>query len=209
MAENKTVANVASAANDLQKNAENQAEKATHEAKHEGHHIGQQISETASHLAEKAKSHLSEAKDFAEKEENKLHHLFQDHSPFHGKIHEIGDEGRHKAIEAVNNVAKIVDQTAELVAENLGSSYGDYMHKASKHIGKLSKSLKDKKLADITKSGHSIIRRNPVVTVGVAAALGYALYRFASHKKHKCEANHACNHQEADASSSDSSHQDS
>ncbi|MFT8736339.1 MAG: hypothetical protein ABF760_02625 [Zymomonas mobilis] len=209
MAENETVANVKSEAKDLHENAENKAEKATNEAKHEGHHIGHQIAQSASYIADKAKSHLSEAKDFAEKEENKLHHLFQEHSPFHGKIHEIGDEGRHKAVEAVNNVAKIVDQTAELVAENLGSSYGDYMHKASKHISKLSKSLKDKKLADITKGGHNIIRRNPVVSVGVAAALGYALYRFASHKKHKCEENHACDHHEASASSSDSSHQDS
>ncbi|AEI38390.1 MAG: hypothetical protein ABF461_05370 [Zymomonas mobilis subsp. pomaceae] len=205
MAENKTTSDVESSA----KNAENQAEKGVKAVKEQAHETGHPLAKSASHVAGKVMSHLSDAKDHTEKKESKLHHLLHDHHFTNGKLHEIGEDGRHKAIEAVNNVAKIVDQTAELVAENFGSSYGDYMHKASKHIGKLSQTIKNKKLADLTKGGHGIIRRNPVVSAGVAAAMGYALYRFVSHRKRKCEENHHCNHQESSAPSSDSSQQDS
>lgn len=85
--------------------------------------------------------------------------------------------GKDKAAGALGEVAKLVDDAARQLDERLGANVGDYARRASSTVTGLSTSLQDKDLDELIEDGKELIRRNPAVAIGVAAAAGFLLTR--------------------------------
>jgi ElaB/YqjD/DUF883 family membrane-anchored ribosome-binding protein len=85
--------------------------------------------------------------------------------------------GKGKAVEALGSAARIADDAAKAVDDHLGKTYGDYARKASDSISRIATTLDSKEVDQLISDATAFVRKNPVVAVGAAAAVGFVLTR--------------------------------
>jgi ElaB/YqjD/DUF883 family membrane-anchored ribosome-binding protein len=93
------------------------------------------------------------------------------------KARDYANEGKVRASGALGEVSRLVDQAAGTVDEKLGADYGKYAHNAAETLSGWSEKLKTKELDDFVTDARELVRKSPVVAIGVAAALGFVLAR--------------------------------
>lgn len=86
-------------------------------------------------------------------------------------------DGKAKASGALGEVARLVDDAANTVDEKLGSEYGQYAHSAAKAVGGFADTLNNKNVDELLEDARSFVRKSPMVAVGIAAAVGFAVAR--------------------------------
>jgi ElaB/YqjD/DUF883 family membrane-anchored ribosome-binding protein len=85
--------------------------------------------------------------------------------------------GKAKAVEALGSAARVADEAAKTVDQHFGAQYGDYARKASEGISKAATSLDSKEVDQLIADATDFVKKNPVVAIGAAAALGFVLTR--------------------------------
>ena len=86
-------------------------------------------------------------------------------------------EGKDKATEALQTVSKVVDNAASLVEEKIGPTYGGYARRAAAGVEEFASSLENKDVDALIGDARDFVRNNPLIAVGAAAAIGFALTR--------------------------------
>lgn len=86
-------------------------------------------------------------------------------------------EGKDKATDALDNLAKLVNDAAGTVDQQVGAQYGDYARKAADLVSGLSSSLQAKDVDALVADAGEFVRKSPAVAIGAAAALGFVLVR--------------------------------
>lgn len=86
-------------------------------------------------------------------------------------------QGLERTAEALANVSKMVDDTADGIDERLGKEYGDYARKASAAIDKVSTTLADKDPDELIDDTREFVRKSPGVALAGAAVVGFVLAR--------------------------------
>lgn len=94
-----------------------------------------------------------------------------------GKAREYADEGKGRATGALDDLARIVRDTAGEVDEKFGQQYGDYVRKAADAVSDFSGSIRNKDVDELMTDARDVIRKSPAVAVGAAAAVGFVLVR--------------------------------
>lgn len=84
--------------------------------------------------------------------------------------------GVQRATTALDDVARFVEDAARQIDEKV-PGVGQYARQASTAVNNLSASLKDKDVEDLLDDAKDLIRANPAVAVGAAAAVGFLLTR--------------------------------
>lgn len=95
------------------------------------------------------------------------------------KAREYAVQGKDRATGALDDVLRMINDTAAQVDDKVGSQYGDYARRAAESLGGFNEALKNKDVDELFNDARALIARAPAVAVGAAAALGFVVARLA------------------------------
>jgi ElaB/YqjD/DUF883 family membrane-anchored ribosome-binding protein len=93
------------------------------------------------------------------------------------KAREYATAGKDKTADLLDSLSHTVDDLARSVDERLGTTYGDYARKAASAVSGMADTLKGKDVDDLVENTRDFVRKQPVVAIGAAAAVGFLLTR--------------------------------
>jgi ElaB/YqjD/DUF883 family membrane-anchored ribosome-binding protein len=93
------------------------------------------------------------------------------------RIREFADSGKTRASDALDQLSRVVSETAETIDERMGDEYGDYARKAADAVSGFADSLRRQDVDELYGNVRSAVRKSPVVAVGIAAIVGFTLVR--------------------------------
>lgn len=96
-----------------------------------------------------------------------------------GAARHAANEGKTRASEALTTVSKVVENAAELVEDKVGPTYGKYARQAATSVSGFAEALQNKDIDELIEDTRDFVRKSPLVAIGAAAALGFALTRIA------------------------------
>ena len=94
-----------------------------------------------------------------------------------GKAREYASDGKGRAVGALDEISKAVSEASLTIDEKLGAEYGQYARKAADAVSGFADTLRTKDVDDLYDDARELVRKSPVVAVGIAAAVGFALVR--------------------------------
>ena len=89
-----------------------------------------------------------------------------------GKARDYAVDGKNRAAGA-----KAVQDSAQAIDERLGAEYGEYARRAADAVSGFADTLRTKDVDELFEDARAIVRKSPVVAIGTAAAVGFALVR--------------------------------
>ena len=93
------------------------------------------------------------------------------------RLRTYADDGKGKVTGLLTNVSDVLNDAAKSVDERLGDDYGDYAHRAAGAVADFAGKIRDKSVDDIVDDTRDFVRKSPVVAIGIAAVVGFALIR--------------------------------
>lgn len=94
-----------------------------------------------------------------------------------GKIRDYAADGKDRASTALDDISRAVGEAADSIDERLGAQYGQYARQAADAVSGFADTLRNKDVDELYDDAANVVRKSPVVAIGVAAALGFALVR--------------------------------
>lgn len=94
-----------------------------------------------------------------------------------GKIRDFADGGKTRASDVLEELSRVVADTADSIDERLGNNYGEYARKAADSVSGLADSLRNKDVDELYDNVRSAVRKSPGVAIGIAAVVGFTLVR--------------------------------
>jgi hypothetical protein len=94
-----------------------------------------------------------------------------------GKVREFADTGKTRATDILEELSRVVADTADSIDERLGNNYGEYARKAADGVSGFADSLRGKEVDELYDNVRSAVRKSPGVAIGIAAVLGFTLVR--------------------------------
>lgn len=90
---------------------------------------------------------------------------------------ELAVEGKHRASEALTSLSRVVADNAAKVDDNLGPKYGDHVRNAARGLQDAATHIDAKSYDELGDEAREFVRKNPGLSVGIAAFTGYVLAR--------------------------------
>ena len=97
-----------------------------------------------------------------------------------GKARGLVGDGLTKGSDAIGSVAKLVNDTAPGLDDNLGTEYGDYARKAASYLDETAQRLAMKNPDELIDDTRDFVRKSPGMALAGAAIIGFALARLVS-----------------------------
>lgn len=94
-----------------------------------------------------------------------------------GRVRDFAEGGKARASDALEDLSKVVSDTADSIDERLGGEYGDYARKASDAVSSFAGTLRSKDVDELYGQVTDAVRKSPVIAVGIAAVVGFTLVR--------------------------------
>lgn len=93
------------------------------------------------------------------------------------RARQFADEGKGRASDVLDEVSRIVEEAAESIDRGLGNQYGSYARSAAHAVSGFSTTLRARDVEDLYGDAREFVRKSPVLAIGAAAAVGFALVR--------------------------------
>ncbi len=94
-----------------------------------------------------------------------------------GKVREFADTGKTRATDMLEELSRVVADTADSIDERLGNNYGEYARKAADGVSGLAESLRGKDVDELYDNVRWAVRKSPGLAIGIAAVVGFTLVR--------------------------------
>ena len=94
-----------------------------------------------------------------------------------GRVREFAESGKGRATDALDELSKVVADTADSIDQRLGGDYGEYARKASDAVAGFADTLRQKDVDELYDNVRDAVRKSPGVAVGIAAVVGFTLVR--------------------------------
>jgi ElaB/YqjD/DUF883 family membrane-anchored ribosome-binding protein len=94
-----------------------------------------------------------------------------------GKVREYADTGKTRATDMLEELSRVVADTADSIDERLGNNYGEYARKAADGVSGFAESLRGKDVDELYDNVRSAVRKSPGIAIGIAAVVGFTLVR--------------------------------
>jgi ElaB/YqjD/DUF883 family membrane-anchored ribosome-binding protein len=94
-----------------------------------------------------------------------------------GKIRDFADGGKTRASDVLEELSRVVADTADSIDERLGNNYGEYARKAADSVSSLAENLRSRDVDELYDNVRSAVRKSPGVAIGIAAVIGFTLVR--------------------------------
>lgn len=93
------------------------------------------------------------------------------------RVRTLADDGKSRASEALDEFSRVVEEAAGSIDERLGSEYGVYARRAADAVSGFATQLRDTDVDELYDGARNFVRKSPVIAIGTAAAVGFALVR--------------------------------
>ena len=93
------------------------------------------------------------------------------------RVREFAEGGKARATDALEELSKVVADTAESIDQRMGGDYGEYARKASDAVANFADTLRQKDVDELYENVRSAVRKSPGVAIGIAAVVGFTLVR--------------------------------
>lgn len=93
------------------------------------------------------------------------------------KAHDLVQAGKDRAIAAIDDVARMIEDAASEIDAKVGTQYGDYARRAAGSVGELSRTLNDKEVDTLLDDARDLISKSPAAAIGIAAVAGFVIAR--------------------------------
>jgi ElaB/YqjD/DUF883 family membrane-anchored ribosome-binding protein len=93
------------------------------------------------------------------------------------RVREFADGGKTRASDALEELSRVVADTADSIDERLGGQYGEYARRASDAVSGFADTLRRTEVDQLYDNVQSAVRRSPAVAIGIAAVVGFTLAR--------------------------------
>lgn len=93
------------------------------------------------------------------------------------KARDYAGQGKDRAVEALDNVAGLVEDAANQVSERLGDQYGGYIQQAADAVSGLADTLRSKDTDELIGDARNVVRSSPAIAIAAAAAVGFLVAR--------------------------------
>lgn len=93
------------------------------------------------------------------------------------KAREYTGQGKDRAVDALDNVATLVNDAASAVDEKLGDQYGGYIRQAADAVSGFADSLREKDADELFDNARDAVRSSPAIAIAAAAAVGFLVAR--------------------------------
>lgn len=90
---------------------------------------------------------------------------------------ELAEAGKAKTSEAIAAVGRSLAETAPVIDEKLGVTYGDYARAAADALESSAGRLAEKDFAELGEDVREFVRKSPATALGIAAVAGFFLGR--------------------------------
>ena len=94
-----------------------------------------------------------------------------------GKVRTFAEDGKSRATDVLEELSRVVADTADSIDERLGNNYGEYARKAADSVSGLAENLRSKDVDELYDNVRSAVRKSPGVAIGIAAVVGFTLVR--------------------------------
>lgn len=94
-----------------------------------------------------------------------------------GKVREFADTGKTRATDMLEELSRVVADTADSIDERLGNNYGEYARKAADGVSGFAESLRGRDVDELYDNVRSAVRKSPGLAIGIAAVVGFTLVR--------------------------------
>lgn len=86
-------------------------------------------------------------------------------------------DGKSKATSALGEFSAAMENAAGDVDSRLGEQYGEYARIAASAVSGFALRLEEKDVDELLRDAQDLVRRSPVIAIGVAAVAGFAVAR--------------------------------
>ncbi len=93
------------------------------------------------------------------------------------KARSAAESGKDKTSEAIGNLSKMIEDSAQTIDENVGEKYGDYARSAADAVANFSDKLSAKEIDEMVEDARGFVRKSPAVAIGAAAVVGFLISR--------------------------------
>ena len=94
-----------------------------------------------------------------------------------GRVREFAEGGKTRASDALDELSRVVGDTAETIDEKLGGEYGEYARRAADAVSGFADTLRRKDVDELYDNVRDAVRKSPGIAIGVAAIVGFTLVR--------------------------------
>lgn len=94
-----------------------------------------------------------------------------------GKVRTFAEDGKTRATDVLEELSRVVADTAESIDERLGNNYGEYARKAADSVAGLAENLRSRDVDELYDNVRSAVRKSPGIAIGIAAVVGFTLVR--------------------------------
>ena len=94
-----------------------------------------------------------------------------------GKARDYARQGKDKATGTLNEISAAMGDAAGTVDSRLGENYGEYARMAASAVSNFAAKIESKDVDDLLHDAEALVRRSPVVAIGIAAVAGFAIAR--------------------------------
>lgn len=90
---------------------------------------------------------------------------------------DYANQGKAKATSALGEVSSAMEDAAGDVDSRFGEQYGEYARMAASAVSGFASRLESKDVDDLLRDAEDLVRKSPVVAIGIAAVAGFAIAR--------------------------------
>jgi ElaB/YqjD/DUF883 family membrane-anchored ribosome-binding protein len=94
-----------------------------------------------------------------------------------GKVRSFAEDGKSRASNVLDDLSRVVADTADSIDERLGNNYGEYARKAADSVSSLAENLRSRDVDELYDNVRNAVRKSPAVAIGIAAVVGFTLVR--------------------------------
>ncbi len=95
------------------------------------------------------------------------------------KAFTFANQGKDRATNALEELAKVVNDAASTVDEKVGSDYGDYARRAADAVSGAAATLRDKDVEALYEDARAFVSKSPAIAIGAAIVIGFTVARLA------------------------------
>ncbi|MDB5693376.1 MAG: hypothetical protein JWO81_2439, partial [Alphaproteobacteria bacterium] len=93
------------------------------------------------------------------------------------RVREFAEGGKTRASDALDELSRVVGETAETIDERMGEEYGEYARKAADAVSGFADTLRRKEVDELYDTVRDAVRKSPGIAIGIAAVVGFTLVR--------------------------------
>ncbi|MEH6661938.1 MAG: hypothetical protein V7679_09850 [Parasphingorhabdus sp.] len=93
------------------------------------------------------------------------------------KAKSAASQGKERTGAAIENLSKMIEDSAKTIDDNVGEKYGNYARSAADAVSSFAEKLNSKEVDEIVEDARGYVRKSPAVAIGAAAVVGFLVSR--------------------------------